>query len=109
MTPGRALNSDIELLGKIIDEGPVRYLFSDFCNEILKFSDQIAKKTTPFEITFHSGGCLLLKVSPYKDLFIVSIGDNSSIEIRVYGKDGFFRGLDLSLKHYLDYLSKRYG
>lgn len=109
MIPGHTLDSDIEGLGKIIVEGPVRSLFSNFCHEILKFSNQIAKKTTPFEISFHSAGCLLLKVSPYKDLFIVSIGDNSSVEVRVSDKDGFFRGLDLSLKHYLDYLSTTHG
>ncbi|MCD6379503.1 hypothetical protein J7M07_03555 [bacterium] len=84
----------------------VRSLFSNFCSEIMQFSNQLSKEFTRFEITFYSGDGILLKVSPYSELFLVSIGENPSIDVRVLDRGGFVRGLDLSLKHYLDSLSE---
>jgi hypothetical protein len=72
----------------------------------MQFSDQLSREFTRFEISFYSTDGILLKVSPYSELFLVSIGENPSIDIRVLDRVGFVRGLDLSLKHYLDSLSE---
>ena len=100
------IDSNIDLLGRFIAEGSVKSLFSKFCNEIIRFSDQISIEFTSFEISFYSADGIFLRVSPYSELFLVSIGENPSVDLRVLDRGGFMRGLDLSLKYYLDSLSE---
>ena len=101
-----SVNSNIDLLGRVIVKRSVKSLFRNFCHEIMQFSDQISIEFTSFEISFYSADGIFLRVSPYSELFLVSIGENRSVDLRVSDRDGFVRGLDISLKHYLDSLSE---
>ncbi len=100
------VDSNIDLLGRVIVKRGVNSLFSNFCHEIMQFSDQISIEFTSFEISFYSADGIFLKVSPYSELFLVSIGENRSVDLRVLDRGGFVRCLDIALKHYLDSLSE---
>ena len=100
------IDSNIDILGRLIVKRSVKSLFSNFCHEIMQFSDQISIEFTSFEISFYSADGIFLRVSPYSELFLVSIGENRFVDLRVSDRGGFVRCLDLSLKHYLDSLSE---
>jgi hypothetical protein len=108
MKLGGNLDSEIDVLGRLIEKRSVQSLFSSFCREIMQFSNQISMEFTRFEISFYSVDEMLLKVSPYSELFVVSIGENTYLDVRVLDREGFVRALDFSLKHYLDSLSETY-
>ena len=108
MAQDSTVDSSIDVLGRLIVKKSVRSLFNDFCSEVTRFSDRLSRRFTRFEISFYSAEGILLKITPYSELFLVSIGENPTINVRVSDREGFIRSLDLSLKHYLDFLSGVY-
>jgi hypothetical protein len=95
-------NSALSDMAERLAGGPVRDLFTRFCSEVLLFSDDIAVETTPFEVRFTSSTGFRVHVSPYRDLFRVSIDSPNPCDFRVNTPGGYVSALDLSLKSFLD-------
>ena len=89
------------LAGHLADTS-IRDLFTRFCREIEILSDSIAIETTPFEVRFYDPAGFRVRVSPYRELFLVSIGSSNPCDVRVSGEDGFVSALDLAIKSFLD-------
>jgi len=89
------------MAGRLADE-PVRDLFTRFCREIALFSDSMTVVVTPFEVRYSDPQGFQVHVSPYRDLFRVSINPANPCDIRVSGEDGYVSALDLALKSFLD-------
>lgn len=88
--------------------GPVkiRDLYNSFCEQMIRLSDLVDVETTSFETRFSGPGEMYVAVSPYRDIFLVSIGRNTPFEIRVSSEESCFRALDLALNHYLTSISR---
>ena len=84
---------------RIVSERPAE-LFTAFCREILLFPDDLEVEFARFEIRFRSGRGFNVTVSPYRDLFVVSVGEPGSCDVRVSGDEQYLRALDLSLQHF---------
>ncbi len=85
---------------RIADVG-IRRLYSILCDEIIGFSPSVAVEAAPFETRFATASGMYVKVSPYRELFLVSAGCESPVEIRVSDEDGLLRALDLALECFL--------
>lgn len=85
---------------RIADNG-IRRLYSIFCDEIIGFSPSVTVESAPFETRFATASGMYIKVSPYSELFLVSAGCDSPVEIRVSDEDGFIRALDIALECFL--------
>jgi hypothetical protein len=97
-------------LGKRIGSRSTRRLFIRFCREVSRFSDRFAIEVAPFEVTLRepcTGFCVA--VSPLRDLFLVSIGESRSFDVRVSSDESFMSALDLALERYLVSASKAAG
>ncbi len=89
------------MAGRLADAS-VRDLFIRFCSEIACFSDSVVMEVAPFEVLLSGPYGFRLHVSPYRDLFRVSIESASPWDVRVSAKDGYVSALDLALKSFLD-------
>ena len=87
--------------GSRIAESGVRRLYSVFCDEIIGFSPAVTVDAAPFETRFATAAGMYVKVSPYRELFLVSAGCDSPVEIRVSDEDGLLRALDIALECFL--------
>jgi hypothetical protein len=85
---------------RIADDG-IRRLYSLLCEEILGFSPSVTVESAPFETRFATASGMYVKVSPYRELFLVSAGCDSPLEIRVSDEEGLFRALDIVLECFL--------
>lgn len=85
---------------RIVSERPAE-LFTAFCREILMFPDDVEVEFARFEIRFRSVHGFNVTVSPYRDLFVVSVGEPGSCDVRVSGDEQYLQALDLSLQHFL--------
>jgi hypothetical protein len=97
-------------LGKRIGPRRTRRLFVRFCREASRLSDRFEIEIAPFEATLRepgSGFCIV--VSPLRDLFLVSIGESRSFDVRVSSDESFVSALDLTLDRYLAAASKAEG
>lgn len=90
-----------EMAERLVDES-ARDLFRRFCREIELFSDRVVIEITPFVVRFSGPVGFRIHVSPYRDLFRVSIDSSNPCEIRVSGEEGYIAALDLALKSFLD-------
>jgi hypothetical protein len=96
--------------GKRIASRPTRRLFVRFCREVSRFSDRFEIDVAPFEVTFREPGAgFCVVVSPLRDLFLVSIGETRSFDVRVSSDESFVSALDLALERYLVSASKGVG
>ena len=86
---------------RIVSERPAE-LFTALCREILMFPGEVKVEFARFEIRFRSDRGFNVTVSPYRDLFVVSIGEPGSCDVRVSGDEQYLRALDLSLQHFLE-------
>lgn len=94
-------------VGKRIGPRPTRRLFVRFCHEVSCLSDRFDVEVEPFEVTLRergSGFCVI--VSPLRDLFLVSIGEGRSFDVRVSSDESFVSALDLAVERYLAFSSK---
>lgn len=94
-----------DFAGKIV-RPHVRELFIKLCREVLLFSKKITVEIAPFEIRFSDDNGFYIAVSPYREIFLVSIGSTCPCDIRVSDANGYFSALDISLNHYLEVHSK---
>ncbi len=87
--------------GLRISDSRVRRLYSILCDEIIGFSPAVTVDVAPFETRFATSAGMYVKVSPYRELFLVSAGCDSPVEIRVSDEDGLVRALDIVLECFL--------
>ncbi len=94
-------------VGKRIGPRPIRRLFIRFCRETSRLSDRFEIEVAPFEVTLREAGAgFCVVVSPLRDLFLVSIGESRSFDVRVSSAEDFASALDLTLERYLAAASK---
>lgn len=87
--------------GSRISENGVRRLYSILCDEIIGFSPSVTVEAAPFETRFATSSGMYIKISPYREIFLVSAGCESPVEIRVSDEEGFLRALDIVLECFL--------
>jgi hypothetical protein len=87
--------------GSRISEDRVRRLYSVLCDEIIGFSPSVTVEAAPFETRFATSSGMYVKISPYREIFLVSAGCDSPVEIRVSDEEGLLRALDLILECFL--------
>jgi len=92
----------IARLEGLVADGEVRELFGRFCRQVPNFCGELTVETTRFEIRYTGEGGFSMTVTPYRDLFVVALGNTPSIQLRVFSRDGFIRALDLALSHFLE-------
>jgi len=88
-------------LSRRIARRDVRALFIRFCHEVALFSDRIEIEETPFELTLREPCGFAVILSPLRELFLVSLGEERSTDIRVSSVESFMSALDLALGRYL--------
>jgi hypothetical protein len=93
-------------LARRIGRADVRRLFARFCHEVARLSDGITLEMTSFDLTLREPCGFSISVTPLKELFLVSIGENRALDIRVSSVDGFASALDLAVNSYLGFQSK---
>ena len=89
-------------LGKRIVPRRSRRLFVVFCRQVSRLSGRFEIDVAPFDVTLRepgSGFCVV--VTPLRDLFLVSIGEGRSVDVRVSSVESFLSALDLVLDRYL--------
>ena len=93
--------------GSKIADGGIRRLYSILCDEIIGFSPSVTVEAAPFETRFATASGMYVKVSPYRELFLVSTGCETPVEIRVSDEDGLLRALDIALESFLSVSAPR--
>jgi hypothetical protein len=89
---------------------PARRLFVRFCHEVSRLSDRMEIEHSPFEVAFREPGAgFCVGVSPFRDLFVVSLGENRSFDVRVSSEESFVSALDLVLERFLAAASREAG
>lgn len=78
-----------------------RRLFVRFCVEIFRLSDTIAVEESPFELVFRDGGEFCVVVSPLRELFLVSLGEDRASDVRVSSPESFVFALESALRRHL--------
>ena len=79
----------------------IRNLYYTLCDHLIRFSPIVEVEVAPFETRFTGTGEISIRISPYSDLFMVSVGETATCDIRVVDEESYFRALDLSLSHLL--------
>jgi hypothetical protein len=103
----RPAAAGLAALAARIGPRPVRRLFVRFCHEVVRFSDTFEYETAPFDVSFRDASCgFSVAVSPLRELFLVSIGESRSLDIRVTSAESFMFALDLVLARYLESASR---
>ncbi len=94
--------SGVFAAARLIGPRATRRLFIRFCREVRRFSGRFEVEISPFEVALRDPGadfCVI--VSPLRDLFLVSIGESRSFDVRVSSAESFVSALDLALERYL--------
>ena len=95
------LDMAIGLGDRLIDKG-LQGFFRAFCGDVARFPGGVMIETTPFEARFYSGNGFKLSISPYRELFLVSIGEQTPCSLRVGSEEDLYAALDLALQHFLE-------
>lgn len=102
-----AYSAGVPALARRIGPRELRRLFVRFCHEVARFPGAFEIETAPFDLTLREAASgFSVTVSPLRDLFLVSIGEGRSFDIRVSSADGFESALDLTLAGYLTSAAK---
>jgi hypothetical protein len=101
MTAADELRSEAMRNGSRIADAGIRRLYTIICDAIIAFSPSVSVEAAPFETRFASPTGMYIRISPYRELFLVSAGSDSPVEIRVNDEEGLIRALDLSLTCFL--------
>ncbi len=105
--PERSAASSLRFLGGRIGPRPVRRLFVRFCREVARFSDAFEPEVSPFEVRLRDRATgFSVTLSPLRDLFLVSIGEDRALDVRVSSEASFTGALDLALVQYLETASR---
>lgn len=86
---------------RIIREEP-RMLFRLLLHEIDRFPGPVSIETTSFEARCTGGGGFSVTITPYRELFLVSVGDKTPFTLRITSKRDYYSAIDLSLQHFLE-------
>ncbi len=95
------LDKALALAERLIQED-MRRFFNAFCGDVAGFPGGVRIETTPFEVRFDSDSGFKVSVSPYRKLFLVSIGERTPCSLRVGSEEDFYAALDLTLQHFLE-------
>jgi hypothetical protein len=95
------LKQAIGLSGRIINDEP-RKLFRLLLEEILRFPGPVTIEATPFEARCAGSGGFSVTVTPYRELFLVSIGEDTPCTLRIQAERDYYSAIDLSLQHFLE-------
>jgi len=87
--------------GSRIAERKIRRLYTVLCDEIIRFSPSVTVEAAPFETRFATTSGMYVRISPYREIFLVSAGCDSPVEIRVSDEEGLLRALDITLECFL--------
>jgi hypothetical protein len=103
MNPDRASElGKARMLSERLIQDDSRRFFNAFCDDVARFPGGIRIETTPFEVRFDSENGFKVSVSPYRELFLVSIGDRTPCTLRIGSEEDFYAALDLALQHFLE-------
>ena len=103
----RLREAGLNALGGRIGSRGVRRLFVRFCHEIERFSDGFEIEAGPFDLSLRDAASgFAVVVSPLREIFLVSIGEGRSCDLRVSSVDGFVTALDCAVTRYLAAASK---
>ena len=103
----RGLGAAILAFGRRIASPEARRLFAVFCREVSRLSDTMQAEISAFDITFRDASGFSLAVSPLRELFIVSLGEDRSSDIRVWAPESFCFALDSAVRRRLAAASSR--
>ncbi len=95
------LTRAVGLAERIVMDEP-RRLFSLLLEEITRFPGPVTIETTPFEARCGGGGGFSVTVTPYRELFLVSVGEKTPCTLRVASERDYYSAIDLSLQHFLE-------
>ncbi|MBN2183925.1 MAG: hypothetical protein JW746_01205 [Candidatus Krumholzibacteriota bacterium] len=84
----------------------IRDLYDTLCDHLICFSSGVEVEAALFETRFTGPGGIAIILSPYSEIFTVSIGGSSRCDVRVNDEQSYFRALDLSIKHLLTCTSR---
>ncbi len=87
--------------GRRIGPMTVRDLYNSFCEQVVWFSADIEVEAAQFETRFSGPGGMRVTLTPYRDIFMVSVGTSATCEVRVSDEKAWYRALDLALNHFL--------
>jgi hypothetical protein len=94
--------SGVLVLARRLGSREARRLFVRFCHEVARFSDGFQMEAAPFDLSLRdSFSGFSLTVSPLRELFLVSIGEGRSFDVRVSSAETYVSALDLALAAYL--------
>lgn len=86
---------------RIIPEEP-RRLFRLLLQEISRFPGPVTVETTPFEARCAGRGGFSVTITPYRELFLVSVGEKTPCTLRITSERDYYSAVDLSLQHFLE-------
>jgi hypothetical protein len=102
-----AETAGVPALARRIGRGELRRLFVRFCHEVARFPGEFEIETAPFDLTLRDlASGFSVTVAPHRELFLVSIGESRSFDVRVSSTDSFVSALDLTLAGYLTAAAK---
>lgn len=103
----RLAAAGLNALGGRIGSREVRRLFVRFCHEVEGFSDGFEIEAGPFDLSLRDASSgFSVVVSPLRDIFLISIGEGRSCDLRVSSIDSFVSALDCAVTQYLTAASK---
>jgi len=86
---------------RLIANTSIRDLFTRFCREVARFSDDIDVEIEPFTLKMRDGFGFEVVLSPYREIFMVSLGDKGNCDVRVSSVEDYLFALDLVLHNFL--------
>ncbi len=91
----------IENLSGIIRDEKKRFLFIRFIEGVTSLSGNMRVEFTRFSIRFAQPEGIRMGISPYRDLFLVTVGERIKHEMRVSDRDGFLIAMDMVVRNFL--------
>ena len=89
------------LSGRIVRDEPRRF-FRLLLEEIARFPGPVKIEASAFEARCASRGGFRVTLTPYRELFLVSVGEKTPCTIRIASKLDYYSAIDLSLQHFLE-------
>lgn len=93
-------NGSARLASEITDKA-VKALFDRFVDTYSRVHDGISVRITHVEIRFFYKDAFLCRLSPYRELFHVQVGETPAWETRVRSESAFSETMDRALQRFL--------
>ncbi len=97
----KELERAIGLSERIVEDEP-RKLFRLLLEEILGFPGSVRVEATSFEARCTAAGGFNVTITPYRELFLVSVGEETPCTLRIQSERDYYPAIDLSLQHFLE-------